>query len=238
MQLLLAGVVEESEASPCPLQKSKRQDEMRRMRAVERQLRYCKRHPERVKKYNAEWKKAHTDHVRRYAKHWRSKHPERIKLHRRKHYLRHKTAVLEQGRIRYMMNGERIRKRARELLKTHRSARQKNWNKRYYSDAQFAIRCRLSGLVRTTLKRYRQSKKERTVELIGCSLSHFCAHLESLFLPGMTWENRSLWHIDHRHPVSLFNLFDEVQRKQAFHWTNLQPLWAKDNLLKSNKVMI
>ena len=59
-------------------------------------------------------------------------------------------------------------------------------------------------------------------------------HLESLFSPGMTWDNYGFegWHIDHIKPCASFEL---DQKKICFHYTNLQPLWAKDNMSKSNK---
>lgn len=85
-------------------------------------------------------------------------------------------------------------------------------------------------------------KHSSTVELLGCSIAEFRARLESLFQEGMTWENRGVWkadgpmtwHIDHIKPISAFDLSDPVQQKACFHWSNLQPLWAKDNLEKSD----
>ena len=62
------------------------------------------------------------------------------------------------------------------------------------------------------------------------------AWIESKFLPGMTWENRRQWHIDHIMPLAKFDLSDPAQQAAAFHYTNLQPLWAKDNLRKGDKV--
>jgi 5-methylcytosine-specific restriction endonuclease McrA len=56
------------------------------------------------------------------------------------------------------------------------------------------------------------------------------------FKEGMTWENRREWHIDHIIPVSSFDLSDAEQAKKAFHWSNCQPLWAKENLLKGSKL--
>jgi hypothetical protein len=62
------------------------------------------------------------------------------------------------------------------------------------------------------------------------------AHLESKFLPGMTWENRGVkpgqWSIDHIKPLSAFNLTDRMQLLEACHYTNLQPLWHSDNVRK------
>jgi len=61
------------------------------------------------------------------------------------------------------------------------------------------------------------------------------AHLESLFLPGMSWENRHLWHIDHVLPCAAFDLTNPKEQRRCFHYTNLQPLWALDNIKKRAK---
>lgn len=78
----------------------------------------------------------------------------------------------------------------------------------------------------------------RTTELIGCTLPELRAHIERQFLPGMTWENRGNdgWHIDHIIPLSSFDLLTPEGQKAANHYTNLQPLWADDNLAKSDRL--
>ena len=73
-----------------------------------------------------------------------------------------------------------------------------------------------------------------TTALVGCSMPELAAYLESQFLPGMTWQDRRKWHIDHKRPCSTFNLSDPAQQRACFHYTNLQPLWAADNLRKSS----
>lgn len=80
-------------------------------------------------------------------------------------------------------------------------------------------------------------KAETTLNLIGCTSDELKRHLESLWQEGMSWDNYGLhgWHIDHIKPLSSFDLSLEEEQKKAFHYTNLQPLWAKDNLIKSNK---
>ena len=59
-------------------------------------------------------------------------------------------------------------------------------------------------------------------------------HLKKQFKRGMTQKNHGKWHIDHIRPISSFNLHDPLQQRQCFHYKNMQPLWATDNLKKGN----
>jgi len=81
-----------------------------------------------------------------------------------------------------------------------------------------------------------KEKTGKTMELAGCSKEELTAHLESKFTEGMTWDNYGEWHIDHIHPCASFNLEDPEDQKKCFHWTNLQPLWAKDNISKGDRL--
>lgn len=82
----------------------------------------------------------------------------------------------------------------------------------------------------------RGTKLARTFVLVGCSVSEFRAHLESLFRLGMTWENYGpVWHIDHIRPCSSFNMSIKEDQFACFHWSNQQPLFASENLKKSDK---
>lgn len=76
-------------------------------------------------------------------------------------------------------------------------------------------------------------KKTKTAQILGCSFEEFKIHIESQFKEGMSWENRHLWHIDHIMPVSMAKTYDEVVRLN--HYKNLRPLWAHENLTKSDK---
>ena len=75
---------------------------------------------------------------------------------------------------------------------------------------------------------------------LGCTIDELKAYLEVLFRPGMTWDNWAFdgWHIDHIKPLVSFDLTDREQFLQACHYTNLQPLWAKENLSKSDKTPV
>lgn len=75
-------------------------------------------------------------------------------------------------------------------------------------------------------------KSASTEKLLGCSFEQLKSHLESQFLPGMTWENYGEWEIDHRTPLAAFDLTDPEQQSKACHFMNLQPLWGEDNARK------
>ena len=78
-------------------------------------------------------------------------------------------------------------------------------------------------------------KQASVTMIVGCTLPELQLHLQSLFTDGMPWDNYGEWHIDHIRPCSSFDLTDFEQQKICFHYTNLQPLWAIDNLIKGAK---
>lgn len=91
--------------------------------------------------------------------------------------------------------------------------------------------------MRRRLGHMMQGKKPaRTMELIGCTAEFLKNYLESFFKPGMNWGNYGKWHVDHILPLSSFDLSNEVQARTACNYKNLRPLWAKENLMKSNKL--
>ena len=76
------------------------------------------------------------------------------------------------------------------------------------------------------------------VTIIGCTLEQLKKHLENQFTAGMTWKNygRNGWHIDHIKPCTSFDLTDPKQQRKCFHYSNLQPLWAAENISKGNRI--
>lgn len=101
-------------------------------------------------------------------------------------------------------------------------------------DPEFKMVKTLRSRLGTALNRKNAKKSTKTLDLIGCSISYLMGYLESKFTEGMTWENHGEWHIDHIKPCAKFNLLIEDEQRKCFHYTNLQPLWAKDNLSKSS----
>lgn len=78
----------------------------------------------------------------------------------------------------------------------------------------------------------RNIKVGSAVRDLGCSIAEFKTYIAAQFKNGMTWDNRGKWHLDHKKPLSSFNLTDREQFLQACHFTNYQPLWAADNIRK------
>ena len=106
-----------------------------------------------------------------------------------------------------------------------------------YKNIQAKIKHNLRTRINLVLKG--KIKSGSSIDMLGCDVKFFMQHIENKFLPGMTWENHSRqgWHIDHIIPCSSFDLSDPKEQKKCFHYTNLQPLWAKDNLRKSDKIL-
>ena len=102
------------------------------------------------------------------------------------------------------------------------------------------MRVRLRARITTALRKYPKDQRDRLPKsvrkLLGCTASELVKYLESKFLPGMSWENRKLWHMDHIRPLASFDLSDVEQQHVAFHYTNVQPLWAIDNFRKGARV--
>ena len=78
-------------------------------------------------------------------------------------------------------------------------------------------------------------KAGRTEEIVGIDFKDLVGYLEKKFKPGMTLSNYGKWHIDHIKPVTKFDLTISGELEKCFHYTNLQPLWAVDNLKKGKK---
>jgi hypothetical protein len=106
---------------------------------------------------------------------------------------------------------------------------------KYNTNINFKLKCSLGNRIRKILKGI--NKFDNTASFIGCSINFFKKYIESKWLSGMDWGNYNFygWHIDHIIPCSKFDLTKPEEQKRCFHYTNLQPLWAKDNLSKNNK---
>jgi hypothetical protein len=103
---------------------------------------------------------------------------------------------------------------------------------RLKKDTKFKLTRYLRARIYSALKGF--NKSESTEKLIGCSIQELKLYIENQFKPGMSWSNYGKWHIDHIKPCASFDLSKPEEQKKCFHYTNLQPLWAEENLRKSD----
>lgn len=127
-------------------------------------------------------------------------------------------------------NVEKVKAMARS--KSARARMNAYTKKRRANDPRYNLEVRARARILVALKK--TPKAGTLTVLIGCTVPQLKRHLEGLFLPGMSWDNRNLWHIDHIRPCALFDLTDPAQQRCCFHYSNLQPLWAEDNLKKAD----
>lgn len=156
---------------------------------------------------------------------------------------RHKTYCRKYNKKWYaQMSEEDRRERARlQYEKCDKKRKQKLARKlraeRYANDKNFKMRHVLRSRLRQALKRQGVAKSDNTMDLLGCSIEEFKAHMEAQFEPWMSWDNwaHDTWHIDHVKPCAAFDLSDPEQQKECFHYTNMRPLEALTNMRKNKR---
>ena len=192
------------------------------------------------------------EHIKEYSKDYREKNKELIKEKNKNYRETNKEEIKERQKISsrkyYEKNSELIKNKSRKFReknpdysflyrKNNQSYSNDYQKKRREIDPTFKLiynfRARLNGF----LKKQKIDKTNSTQDLVGCSPTQLKEHLENMFSDGMTWENYGFygWHIDHIIPLS--SAKDEDGLKKLCHYTNLQPLWCKDNLSKGSKIL-
>lgn len=184
-------------------------------------------------------------------KEYKTKNRELINNRQRYRYSKNKDQLNLARKLKYAKDKDEISKKRRlsdktkanEASRKYRAANKdkvKAWKsayvkKKWREDRNFRIQNNLRVRLHAFLKRSGIVKKQRFIDFLGCSFENFTKYLESQFQPGMTWGNRKDWHIDHIIPLSSAKTEDEIYKLN--HYTNLQPLWAEDNLKKSDKII-
>lgn len=125
---------------------------------------------------------------------------------------------------------ENRRRKAREIAAN-------NWKNSSYFRLVHRLRARIGKAI---FKSNGQRIAIKTERLVGCTMLELRAHFQSLFKPGMAWENAGHggWVIDHKIPCSKFNLTIQREQRKCFHFSNLQPLWEHENRAKGNRLSV
>ncbi len=189
-----------------------------------------------------------------HTKEYQDINKEEISKYQKEHYKENKEFFLKKAKIYRDKNKEKLAKWQKEYrnnnkektLKQVKKYRDKPENKvkrnkqqkeRYHTDINFKIRTNLANRTRIALNG--NTKSLPTMFLIGCSIDYLMYHIQEQFTEGMSWDNCGLdgWEIDHKLPCTSFDLSDPKQQLICFNYTNLQPLWAVDNRIKSDKIL-
>lgn len=170
----------------------------------------------------------------------------------RDHYQKNKERHLELGKQRrseqgelrrekqrawYAANKEAISQRRKNQRNDEKRAKEKAYRyEKYASDPVYAISRRLRSYIANSLAIFGKTGVARPGAkiVLGCTFEEFKIHIEKQFLRGMSWENRSDWHIDHIVPLASASTPNEIL--ELFHYSNLRPMWASENMAKSDRI--
>jgi len=174
-----------------------------------------------------------------YFKFWRINNKEKIKKINKKNYDNHKDSRAKYAKKQYFKNQEQRKQYARNYYQINKNEINQKFNTKFIEkrkiDINFRILCNLRKRIWKVLKE--NSKSKSTINLLGCSVDLLRFHLQNKFQPGMSFSNYGKWHIDHIKPCACFDLSKASEQRKCFHYTNLQPLWAKDNIRKGKKFL-
>lgn len=191
------------------------------------------------KEKNKEYRKYNKEKIKERQKKWYQKNNEKARWYVKKYYQENIEIIKEKAKQFRQNNKEKNKEYNKQWFQSNKQKiteikRVYQKNKRQ-TNPLFKLRSNISSLIRVSMKRQGYTKCSKTFEILGCSYEEFKLHIEKQFKDGMNWENAGQWHYDHIYPVSLAK--DENDIIRLNHYTNFQPLWAEDNLKKSNKII-
>lgn len=222
-----------------------------KIKANERTIAWRSRNKEKVAETKRQWKKNNPDKVKQYRETFNEKHPEIAKNSWNDWREKNMDHVKEVDKIWKANNKDRTNaasKRSRdkrvqngkykELFEQRKlDGRTKEYHdKKYHNDINYKLKILLRGRVNSVIKN--NKKADHSLTLLGCTVQELKDHLESKFTDGMTWENYGKfgWHVDHIIPCASFDLSIPENQKICFHYTNLQPMWWRENIVKGKKL--
>lgn len=186
---------------------------------------YRHENKERLSITTKEWQKNNPLKMKEYGKKNYEKNKERKKENRKIYRLKNPDKVKESQKKYYEINRKELIKKATIYKK------QKSIN-----DPVFKFKVNVRSLIRISFKTYNHRKKAtKTESILGCSLDFFKTYISNQFTKGMTLENHGKWELDHIIPLATAK--NEADIIRLNHYTNFQPLWAKDNRVKSDKII-
>lgn len=159
---------------------------------------------------------------------------------RKQHYKNNKAKVLKKSKEHYDKNKKRYARTRKKHYQNNKAAYKENSRlnkaKLRRESPEFRLKENARSRLRTALKLQGVRKCFKTQRLLRCSPLQLRHHLEKHFTVGMTWENYGTgWHMDHDVPCAAFNLSNAVELHACSWYKNIRPMWASDNIKKSDK---
>lgn len=199
--------------SVCKIEKSK--DEFSKDKTTKDSLQ-CK-----CKQCTKEWYNNNKEHKKEYSKEWYNTNKEYKKKQQKEYYENNKER-------------KKIYQKKRNLLPETKIKNNKRSKKRREIDSLYKLTCNIRSLIYMCMKNGGFKKNTKAANYLQCTYEEFYIYIENQFQEGMSWQNIGLWHLDHIYPVSLAE--SEEHLIQLNHYSNFQPLWASDNIIKRNKL--
>ena len=205
----------------------------------ERGLMYREANKDKIAKSQLMHREKNREKLRDYANEYHKNNREKSIASNKAAYFKNRDVNIQKKKEWYQNNKEKHAERRSNYEANNkdrlRAARRKWENNRLATDINYKLHKNLAGRIREELNG-KKKRTNRTEMLLGCTIEELKVFIQNQFTDGMSWDNWSTtgWHIDHRIPLSWFNLENENCRKLAFSYKNLQPLWSEDNLEKKN----
>lgn len=198
---------------------------------------YRQQNPDKFKKSLKTWRENNKQIRSEYRKQYYKNNQIQESINSKEYRKINKDKIAKKEKEYRELNRETYLDKRKKYFQKHKSKHAQYVATRRKNDPTYRLSCSLRDRLKGLLKGLNKSAK--TLELVGCSMEELWIHLEKQFVDGMTRDNHGKygWHIDHIRPCSSFDLADPEQQRICFHYSNLQPLWATDNLKKSNKIL-
>jgi hypothetical protein len=187
------------------------------------------------KEYKKEYYQNNKNKISEQQKEYYKINKQQINKQKKEYNQKNKQHISEKAKEYYQVNKEQKKEYQKNNIEKINKKRKEYSKNRRKIDPLFKLNGNIKNRILKSIKNNSYTKKSKTFEILGCTYKEFKQHLERQFTIGMSWENQGEWHLDHIYPISLAK--DEQELIRLNHYTNFQPMWAIENIIKSNKVI-
>ena len=205
------------------------------------QNQYREANKEAIAERKKQWRQSNKEAIAEKHKQYREANKKAIAERKKQYNKANKEAIAERHKKYYEANKKAIAEYGKQYKEANKEAlveKKRNYiNNRLKTDPIFKFKSNVRGLIYNSFKRGTNqfSKKAKTEQILCCTIEQFREYIAAKFKKGMSFDNHGQWHLDHIVPLSIAATEEEIIKLN--HYTNFQPLWAEDNLIKSDKII-